>query len=112
MIHEYLEIGLFVTAVALMMFGFPVAFTLAGTALAFALIGHWFGIFQFRQLNFLPQRIFGIMSNDVLIAAPLFIYMGLMLEKSRVAEDLLLTMTRLFGGLRGGLALSVCWLAC
>ena len=107
MIHEYLEIGLFLTAIALMMFGFPVAFTLAGTALIFAVIGQWFGIFQFRQLNFLPQRIFGIMSNEVLIAAPLFIYMGLMLEKSRVAEDLLLTMTRLFRGLRGGLALSV-----
>ncbi|MFN3292252.1 MAG: TRAP transporter large permease subunit [Gemmobacter sp.] len=107
MIHEYLEIGLFLTAIVLMMLGFPVAFTLAGTALIFAVIGQWFGIFQFRQLNFLPQRIFGIMSNEVLIAAPLFIFMGLMLEKSRVAEDLLLTMTRLFRGLRGGLALSV-----
>ena len=107
MINEYLEIGLFLTAIILMLLGFPVAFTLAGTALAFALIGDWFGIFQFRQLNFLPQRIFGIMSNEVLIAAPLFIYMGLMLERSKVAEDLLVTMAKLFRGLRGGLALSV-----
>ncbi len=107
MINEYLEIGLFLTAIVLMLLGFPVAFTLAGTALAFAIIGDWFGIFQFRQLNFLPQRIFGIMSNEVLIAAPLFIYMGLMLERSKVAEDLLVTMTKLFRELRGGLALSV-----
>jgi hypothetical protein len=107
MINEYLEIGLFVTAIALMMLGFPVAFTLAGVALAFALLGAWLGVFQFRQLNFLPQRMFGVLSNEVLIAAPLFIYMGLMLERSRVAEDLLLTMTRMLRGLRGGLALSV-----
>lgn len=107
MINEYLEIGLFVTAIALMMLGFPVAFTLAGVALAFALLGSWLGVFQFRQMNFLPQRMFGVLSNEVLIAAPLFIYMGLMLERSRVAEDLLLTMTRMLRGLRGGLALSV-----
>jgi tripartite ATP-independent transporter DctM subunit len=107
MINEYLEIGLFVTAIALMMLGFPVAFTLAGVALAFALLGGWLGVFQFRQLNFLPQRMFGVLSNEVLVAAPLFIFMGLMLERSRVAEDLLLTMTRMLRGMRGGLALSV-----
>jgi tripartite ATP-independent transporter DctM subunit len=107
MINEYLEIGLFLSVVVMMMLGFPVAFTLAGVALVFALLGAWLGVFQFRQLNFLPQRMFGVLSNEVLIAAPLFIFMGLMLERSRVAEDLLLTMTRMLRGLRGGLALSV-----
>lgn len=107
MINEYLEIGLFLSVIVMMMLGFPVAFTLAGVALVFALLGAWLGVFQFRQLNFLPQRMFGVLSNEVLIAAPLFIFMGLMLERSRVAEDLLLTMTRMLRGLRGGLALSV-----
>ncbi len=107
MIIEHLEILLFVTAIGLMMLGFPVAFTLAGTALVFAVLGTWLGVFQWRLMNFMPQRIFGILTNEVLVAAPLFIFMGLMLERSRVAEALLLTMTRLFGGLRGGLALSV-----
>jgi tripartite ATP-independent transporter DctM subunit len=107
MIQEYLELALFLSAVVLMMLGFPVAFTLAGVAIAFAFLGNWLGVFQLRQLNFLPQRMFGVLSNEVLIAAPLFIFMGLMLERSRVAEDLLMTMTRLLRGLRGGLALSV-----
>ncbi|GHF45658.1 TRAP transporter large permease [Seohaeicola zhoushanensis] len=107
MFVEYLELWLFVAVCIAILAGFPVAFTLAGVALVFALIGDLLGEFQFRQLNFLPQRIFGIMSNEVLIAAPLFIFMGLVLEKSKVAEDLLNSMAGLFRGMRGGLALSV-----
>lgn len=107
MFVEYLEIWLFVAVCLLILAGYPVAFTLAGTALAFAVLGDWLGVFQLRQLSFLPQRVFGIMSNEVLVAAPLFIFMGLVLERSRIAEDLLKAMERLFGNLRGGLALSV-----
>ncbi|MEN8676614.1 MAG: TRAP transporter large permease subunit [Alteriqipengyuania sp.] len=99
--------AMFIMAFGLILVGFPVAFTLAGVALAFAVIGDMVGIFQLRQLNFLPQRMFAVMSNEVLMAAPLFIYMGLMLEKSKVAEDLLLSMAKLFRSLRGGLAISV-----
>ncbi|MFY9211261.1 MAG: TRAP transporter large permease subunit [Aestuariivita sp.] len=107
MINEYLEIGLFLTAFGLILLGYPVAFTLAGVALAFAVIGEMLGVFQIRQLNFLPQRMFAIMSNEVLTAAPLFIFMGIMLERSKVAEDLLMSMAKLFRSVRGGLALSV-----
>lgn len=107
MISVYLELLMFLTVCVLMLTGFPVAFTLAGTALAFAAIGDMMGVFELRQLNFFPQRMFGVMSNEVVVAAPLFIYMGLMLERSRVAEDLLSSMARLFRGARGGLAFSV-----
>ncbi|HBS49854.1 MAG TPA: hypothetical protein DEA05_07090, partial [Rhodobacteraceae bacterium] len=107
MIAEFLELALFLSIFVLILFGFPVAFTLAGTALAFAVLGDWLGVFQLRQLNFLPQRIFAIMSNEVLIAAPMFIFMGLVLERSRIAADLLTSMAKLFRGMRGGLALSV-----
>ncbi len=107
MFVEYLELWLFLAVCVTILAGFPVAFTLAGVALVFATLGDLLGEFQFRQLNFLPQRVFGIMSNEVLIAAPLFIFMGLVLEKSKVAEDLLTSMARLFRGMRGGLALSV-----
>jgi len=106
-LNEYVELLMFVAAFGLILFGFPVAFTLAGVALAFAVIGDMVGIFQLRQLNFLPQRMFSVMSNEVLMAAPLFIFMGLMLEKSKVAEDLLLSMAKLFYKVRGGLAISV-----
>jgi len=107
MIAEFLELALFLSIFVLILFGFPVAFTLAGTALAFAVLGDWLGVFQRCQLNFLPQRIFAIMSNEVLIAAPMFIFMGLVLERSRIATDLLTSMAKLFRGMRGGLALSV-----
>jgi len=106
-LNEYTELLMFVFAFGLILLGFPVAFTLAGVALGFAVIGEILGVFQIRQLNFMPQRMFSIMSNEVLMAAPLFIFMGLMLEKSKVAEDLLMSMAKLFGALRGGLAISV-----
>ncbi len=94
------------TIVALIM-GFPVALTLAGSALFFAYLGDWFGIFNLGMLNVFPLRILGIMKNEPLIAIPLFVFMGVMLEKSNIAGDLLHSMGRLFGNLRGGLGISV-----
>jgi tripartite ATP-independent transporter DctM subunit len=99
---------LLVLAVCVALFaGYPVAFTLGGLSFAFAVVGSLLGIFDFGFLAALPQRIFGVMTNGVLIAIPLFIFMGVMLERSRIAEDLLETMGRLFGPLRGGLGISV-----
>ncbi len=104
---EYLSLYLFLAVCLLLMLGYPVAFTLAGTALAFAAGGVLAGIFDPGFLAALPGRIFGTISNTTLIAVPLFILMGTILEKSQVAEELLGNMARLFGGLRGGLGISV-----
>ncbi len=90
-----------------LMLGFPVAFTLAGASILFGLMGWWFDVFQLSFFAVLPNRISGLMANQVLIAIPLFIFMGVMLERSRVAEELLETMGMLFGRLRGGLGISV-----
>ena len=99
---------LMVAAVILaLMAGYPVALTLAGVSLAFALMGDALGLMSFGILGALPQRMFGIMTNETLLAIPVFIFMGVMLERSRVAEELLETMGRLFGTLRGGLGFSV-----
>jgi tripartite ATP-independent transporter DctM subunit len=98
---------LFVVVCLLLMAGFPVAFTLAGTALGFAWVGQLSGSFDGAFLDALPNRLFGIMTNITLIAVPLFVFMGVMLERSRVAENLLDTMAALFGRLRGGLGYSV-----
>lgn len=102
-----LDILMFVTACGLLMLGFPVAFTLAGTALLFGLLGMALGVFDFAFLRALAQRIFGVMTNEVLIAVPLFVFMGVVLEKSRVAEELLEEMGALFGAIRGGVGYSV-----
>jgi tripartite ATP-independent transporter DctM subunit len=91
-----------------LMLGFPVAFTLAGASLIFGLIGNALDVFSPAFFGVFPNRIFGVMTNEVLIAVPLFVYMGVMLERSKVAEELLETMAMLFGRLRGGLGLSVC----
>ena len=88
--------------------GFPVAFCLAGTALIFAGLGLLTGHFDSAFLSALPSRIYGIMSNETLIAVPLFVFMGVVLERAKIAEDLLESMSQLFGGLRGGLGISVC----
>ncbi|MGF1456090.1 MAG: TRAP transporter large permease subunit [Alphaproteobacteria bacterium] len=104
---ETLAIALFVVTCAALMAGFPVAFTLAGTGLAFAGLGMGLGIFDFSYLTAFPSRIFGTMTNEVLVAVPLFVFMGVMLERSKVAEDLLDTMGGLFLGLRGGIGISV-----
>ncbi len=95
---------MFLCALGLLMLGFEVAFVFGSLALIFALLTPELGLEIF---NFLPFRIYGIMSNFTLMAVPLFIFMGLILEKSRMAEDLLVSMSRLFGSLRGGLAISV-----
>ncbi|MEM7567317.1 MAG: TRAP transporter large permease subunit, partial [Pseudomonadota bacterium] len=87
--------------------GFPVAFTIAGVAILFAVLGHLTGQMDLSLLGALGQRVFGVLTNTVLIAIPLFVAMGVVLEKSRIAEELLGTMGRLFGGFRGGLGLSV-----
>jgi len=104
---ENLDLLLFAAACLLLMAGFPVAFTLAGTALGFAFLGDALDLFNIRTLVFYPQRVFGLMSNEVLVAVPLFIFMGLMLERSKVAADLLIAMASLFRGVSGGLVFSV-----
>jgi tripartite ATP-independent transporter DctM subunit len=104
---EYLSLYLFVAVCLLLMLGYPVALTLAGTALAFAVGGILGGVFDAGFLGALPNRIFGTINNITLIAVPLFILMGTILEKSRIAEELLDNMARVFGGLRGGLGISV-----
>jgi tripartite ATP-independent transporter DctM subunit len=106
-VTEYLGPLMFVVAFLFIFLGYPVAFSLGGTALVFAFIGVATGLFEWSLMGALPERIFGIMSNMVLLAVPFFIFMGTMLEKSRLAEDLLTTIGELFGGLRGGLALAV-----
>ena len=104
---ETLAVAMVLAVCALLLVGYPVAFTLAGVSLGFAALGAGLGIMDFALLGALPARIFGIMTNDVLLAIPLFIFMGVMLERSRVAEELLETMGRLFGRLPGGLGISV-----
>jgi tripartite ATP-independent transporter DctM subunit len=104
---ELLAVLLVVAVCVALMAGYPVALTLAGVSLAFAAFGHLTGALDWIILGALPQRIFGVMTNDVLLALPMFIFMGVMLERSRVAEDLLQSMGRLFGTLRGGLGISV-----
>jgi tripartite ATP-independent transporter DctM subunit len=104
---ETLAVAMVLAVCALLLVGYPVAFTLAGVSLGFASLGAALGIMDLALLGALPARIFGIMTNDVLLAIPLFIFMGVMLERSRVAEELLETMGRLFGRLPGGLGISV-----
>ena len=104
---ETLAVLMVVAVIAALMAGYPVALTLAGVSLAIALIGHLLGAMDVGILGALPQRIFGVITNEVLLAIPLFVFMGVMLEQSRIAEQLLERMGRLFGSLRGGLAYSV-----
>ena len=98
---------MFVAVFVLIFVGYPVAFALGGTALLFAVLGVQLGYFDWHLLFALPERIFGIMSNYVLLAVPFFIFMGIVLERARLAEELLTTIGKLFGALRGGLALGV-----
>ena len=98
---------LFFTVILFLLIGYPVAFTLAGVALLFAGIGLITGNFEAGYLSALPSRLFGIMTNETLIAVPLFVFMGITLEKSKLAEDLLETLGSLFGTYRGGLGLAV-----
>ena len=89
---EWVAALLFVTVILLLLAGFPVAFTLGGTALLFAGFGVLGGSFNEALLSGLPNRIFGIMTNETLVAVPLFVFMGVTLERARIAEDLLETL--------------------
>ncbi|MBN7797235.1 TRAP transporter large permease [Parahaliea mediterranea] len=105
--EAYISLVMFAVVCLALMLGYPVAFTLAGTALAFAAGGIIGGVFDPAFLSALPGRLFGTIGNTTLIAVPLFIFMGVILEKSRVAEELLTSMARVFGRARGGLGISV-----
>jgi tripartite ATP-independent transporter DctM subunit len=107
LIAEIVALLLFAVIVVTLMAGYPVAFTLGGVSLLFALGAQAFGLFDPTYLEALPSRIFGTMNNETLVAVPLFVFMGLVLERTRIADDLLETLGLLFGGLRGGLAYSV-----
>ncbi len=104
---EWMAFYLFAAVFVFLLSGYPVAFTLAGTALLFTVIGEATGTFDPAFLEALPNRLYGIITNQILIAVPLFVFMGVMLERSRIAENLLETMARLFGSLRGGMGISV-----
>ncbi len=104
---EWVALFLFLSVIVLLLAGFPVAFSLGGTALIFAFVGVIGGGFEAPFLSALPSRIFGIMSNETLVAVPLFVFMGVTLERARIAEELLDTLSSLFGSLRGGLGISV-----
>ncbi len=104
---EYMSLYMFAGVFVLLLTGYPVAFTLAGTALIFTVIGETTGSFDPAFLEALPNRLYGIIGNQILMAVPLFVFMGVMLERSKIANDLLVTMSRLFGNLRGGMAISV-----
>ena len=107
LIGEILAGLMFFGVIGMLMLGFPVAFTLGGTSLIFALIGMQYGVFDPSNFGALAGRYIGYMTNEVLVAVPLFIFMGVMLERSQIAEQLLVTMGKLFGNLRGGLGISV-----
>ncbi|GLX79612.1 C4-dicarboxylate ABC transporter [Thalassotalea insulae] len=104
---EYLALLMFVVVCGVLLLGYPVALTLAGTALLFAGVGSVFGIFEPSFLNALPSRIYGVINNQTLLAVPLFVFMGAMLERSKIAENLLNAMSILLGRFRGGLGISV-----
>ncbi|MDR9436763.1 MAG: TRAP transporter large permease subunit, partial [Thiohalophilus sp.] len=104
---ELMPLLMFLVVGLVLLSGYPVAFSLGGTALAFALLGHLTGTFDEAFLSAAPNRLYGIMTNGTLIAVPLFVFMGVMLERSKVADQLLDTMALLFGPLRGGLGISV-----
>ena len=98
---------MFAGLIVFLLFGFPVAFSLGACGLFFAVIGIELGVLPTHLMQALPLRLFGIMQNDTLLAIPFFTLMGLILERSGMAEDLLDTIGQLFGPIRGGLALAV-----
>jgi tripartite ATP-independent transporter DctM subunit len=105
-IHNMAPI-MFAALVILLLLGYPVAFSLAANGLVFAFIGIELGLFQPDFLQALPERVYGVMSNETLLAIPFFTFMGLILERSGMAEDLLETIGQLFGSIRGGIAYAV-----
>ena len=104
---EFLPLILFAAVFVALLAGYSVAATLAGVALLFALVGAAFGIFDLRDLGFLPSRLYGIVTNHTLIAVPLFVLMGVTLERTRIAETLLESLSAVMGGIRGGLGIAV-----
>jgi TRAP-type mannitol/chloroaromatic compound transport system permease large subunit len=98
---------MFVALIVTLLIGFPVAFSLGAVGIAFGFVGIWLGLLDFSLLQALPDRVWGVMSNDTLLAVPFFTFMGLILERSGMAEDLLDTIGQLFGPMRGGLAYAV-----
>src|SRR5918999_4160943 len=107
LVGDILAIALLIVATFGVLWGFPIAFSLAGFSLLFAALGWALGVFDPIFLTSLPSRYFGLMTNEGLVAVPLFIFMGAVLERSKIAEALLETMGQLFGTMRGGLAISV-----
>ena len=104
---EWLSLLLFISIIAILLLGVPVSLALAGTSLIFAVIGIFLGEFEASFLTGLPNRIYGIMTNPTLLAIPLFVFMGITLEKSKIAENLLESLSVVFSGIRGGLAIAV-----
>jgi len=106
-LHHYMAPIMFGSLVVFLLLGYPVAFALAANGLFFGLIGIEMGLFRPDFLGALPERVYGVMNNDTLLAIPFFTFMGLILERSGMAEDLLDTIGQLFGTIRGGLAYAV-----
>jgi len=104
---SYMALWMFLAVFVVLLSGYPVAFVLSGTALIFALIGLQLDSFDADFLMALPNRLYGIMGNEVLIAVPLFVFMGVMLERAKIAESLLEAMSELFASLHGGLGIAV-----
>jgi len=104
---EYIAVLMFIAVCGVLLLGYPVALSLAGTALIFAGFGVFTGTFEAAFLTALPNRLFGIINNQTLLAVPLFVFMGAMLERSKIAENLLNAMSLLFGRFHGGLGISV-----
>ena len=107
MTSEFLGFTMFGVTMVTLLLGFPVALTIAGCALIFAVIGDYFELFNLGMLSLYPLRIFGVMKAETLVAVPLFVFMGVMLEKSEIAFKLLEAMGKLFGKKAGGLGISV-----
>src|SRR4026208_2048014 len=107
MLTHYMAPIMFASLVIFLLLGYPVAFALAANGIFFGLIGIELGLLQPSLFQALPERLWGVMSNDTLLAVPFFTFMGLILERSGMAEDLLDPVGQLFGPLRGGLAFAV-----
>ena len=107
LIGEILSGLMFISIIGFLLLGFPVAFTLAGVSLMFGVIGMWFGVFESSNFGSIANRYLGTMTNEVFVAVPLFVFMGVVLERSQIAEQLLTTMGKLFGNMNGGLGISV-----
>ena len=105
--QEFIIVSMLITMFLFLLTGYPVAFTISGVPLLFAIFGYSINIFDISYVSALPNRIYGIMTNDLLISVPLFVFMGVMLQKSKIAEELLESMAVLMSNVRSGLTISV-----